>query len=323
VLYGWVQARDGMRRGLPLVVAEGYIDVIAIQKSGVAAAVAPLGTALTVEQIQLLWKLNDEPVLCFDGDAAGQRAQLRALERLLPVLEPGKSARFATLPDGKDPDDVIAAEGPDGFRKIIDMSCSLIDSLWVQMAARFDLRQPESRASFWQSVRGHVRGIANNQVRGAYGDEIESRIAAMRAEMRGLSAAVMPLQRSRRPQTGLIARHRAILALVLAHPALVSSHFEALSMLDLRDEALESLKKALMDAVIREPDLDATALSHHLKGSEFDNILAAVTGDDMKARLPFNPEALTGDKAAAYLDELLQLVGGKSGLFSAGNRPKA
>ena len=103
VLYGWVQARDGMRRGLPLVVAEGYMDVIAIQKSGAAAAVAPLGTALTPDQIQLAWKLHDEPVLCFDGDAAGQRAQLRALERILPVLEPGKSARFATLPDGKDP----------------------------------------------------------------------------------------------------------------------------------------------------------------------------------------------------------------------------
>ena len=323
VLYGWVQARDGMRRGLPLVVAEGYMDVIAIQKSGAAAAVAPLGTALTPEQIQLVWKLHDEPVLCFDGDAAGQRAQLRALERILPLLEPGKSARFATLPDGKDPDDVIAAAGPDGFRKIVGMARSLIDSLWGQMAAGFDLQQPESRASFWQAVRGHVRGIANNQVRGAYGDEIESRIAAMRAEMRGLSAAVMPPQRSRRPQTGLVARHRAILALILAHPVLVPAHFEALSMLDSGDEALESLKKALIDAVIREPDLDATALSYHLKGLNFDNTLAAVTGDDMKARLPFNPETLTSDKAAAYLDELLHLVGGKSGLFSTGNRPKA
>ena len=323
VLYGWVQARDGMRRGLPLVVAEGYMDVIAIQKSGAAAAVAPLGTALTPDQIQLVWKLHDEPVLCFDGDAAGQRAQLRALERILPVLEPGKSARFATLPDGKDPDDVIAAAGPEGFRKIVGMAQSLIDSLWGQMAARFDLRQPESRASFWQAVRSYVRGIANNQVRVAYGDEIESRIAAMRAEMRGLSVAVMPPQRSRRPQTGLVARHRAILALVLAHPSLVPTHFEALSMLDLGMRPSESLKKALIDVVIREPDLDATALSYHLKGSNFENTLAAVTGDDMKARLPFNPEALSSDKAAAYLDELLHLVGGKSGLFSTSDRSKA
>ena len=81
VLYGWVQAREGLRRNLPLVVAEGYMDVVAIHRSGAAAAVAPLGTALTPEQIALLWKLYDEPVLCFDGDVAGQRAQTRALER--------------------------------------------------------------------------------------------------------------------------------------------------------------------------------------------------------------------------------------------------
>jgi DNA primase len=94
VLYGWVQAREGLRRQLPLVIAEGYMDVIAIHKSGVAAAVAPLGTALTPEQIVLVWKLHNEPVLCFDGDAAGQKAQMRALERFLPLLEPGKTARL-------------------------------------------------------------------------------------------------------------------------------------------------------------------------------------------------------------------------------------
>ncbi len=88
VLYGWVQAREALRRNLPLVVAEGYMDVIAIHQSGLAAAVAPLGTALTEEQIGLLWKLHDEPILCFDGDAAGQRAQMRALERILPLLTP-------------------------------------------------------------------------------------------------------------------------------------------------------------------------------------------------------------------------------------------
>ena len=125
VLYGWVQAREGLRRNLPLVVAEGYMDVIAIHHSGAAAAVAPLGTALTPEQIALLWKLHDEPVLCFDGDAAGQRAQTRALERILPLLEPGRSARLAVLPEGKDPDDLIAASGPEGFRKVIGTARSL------------------------------------------------------------------------------------------------------------------------------------------------------------------------------------------------------
>jgi DNA primase len=321
VLYGWVQAREGLRRNLPLVVAEGYMDVIAIHHSGAAAAVAPLGTALTPEQIALLWKLHDEPVLCFDGDAAGQRAQTRALERILPLLEPGRSARLAVLPEGKDPDDLIAASGPEGFRKVIGTARSLVDSLWEQVQAEFDIRQPEARAQFWQAVRGHVRSIGNNQVRSAYGDEIESRIAAMRNQIRGISSMVAP-RRASRPQTGLINRHRAVVALLLAHPSLVSANFEALSMLDSGDQSLESLKKALIDAVIRDPDLDAEAINYHLKGLNFDDVLAAVTGDDMKARLPLDPRQLSNDKAAIQLDELLQLVGGKSGLFSQAGTPK-
>ena len=321
VLYGWVQAREGLRRNLPLVVAEGYMDVIAIHRSGAAAAVAPLGTALTPEQIALLWKLHDEPVLCFDGDAAGQRAQTRALERILPLLEPGRSARLAVLPEGKDPDDLIAASGPEGFRKVIGTARSLVDSLWEQIQAEFDIRQPEARAQFWQAVRGHVRSIGNNQVRSAYGDEIESRIAAMRNHIRGISSMVAP-RRASRPQTGLINRHRAVVALLLAHPSLVSANFEALSMLDSGDQSLESLKKALIDAVIRDPDLDAAAINYHLQGLNLGDVLAAVTGDDMKARLPFDPSRLSNDKAAIHLDELLQLVGGKSGLFSQAGAPK-
>ncbi|MDB0014135.1 DNA primase [Alphaproteobacteria bacterium] len=321
VLYGWVQAREGLRRNLPLVVAEGYMDVIAIHRSGAAAAVAPLGTALTPEQIALLWKLHDEPVLCFDGDAAGQRAQTRALERILPLLEPGRSARLAVLPEGKDPDDLIAASGPEGFRKVIGTARSLVDRLWEQIQAEFDIRQPEARAQFWQAVRGHVRSIGNNQVRSAYGDEIESRIAAMRNQIRGISSMVAP-RRASRPQTGLINRHRAVVALLLAHPSLVSANFEALSMLDSGDQSLESLKKALIDAVIRDPDLDAAAINYHLQGLNLGDVLAAVTGDDMKARLPFDPSRLSNDKAAIHLDELLQLVGGKSGLFSQAGAPK-
>ena len=321
VLYGWVQAREGLRRNLPLVVAEGYMDVIAIHHSGAAAAVAPLGTALTPEQIALLWKLHDEPVLCFDGDAAGQRAQTRALERILPLLEPGRSARLAVLPEGKDPDDLIAASGPEGFRKVIDTARSLVDILWEQSQAKFDIRQPEARAQFWQVVRGHVRSIGNNHVRSAYGDEIESRIAAMRNQIRGISSMVAP-RRASRPQTGLINRHRAVVALLLAHPTLVSANFEALSMLHSGDQSLERLKKALIDAVIRDPDLDAAAINYHLQGSNSGDVLAAVTGDDMKARLPFDPRQLSNDKAAIHLDELLQLVGGKSGLFSQAGTPK-
>ncbi len=322
VVYGWVQARESLRHNLPLVVAEGYMDVIAIHKTGLAAAVAPLGTALTPEQISLLWRLHDEPVLCFDGDTAGQRAQMRALERILPLLEPGRSIRFAVLPEGNDPDDLIRASGYDEFQKVISTASSLIDSLWFSLQKEYDLIQPETRAKFWQAVRGHVRSIGNNQVRSAYGDEIESRIALMRNQTRGVSSMVAP-RLALRPKTGLINRHRALAALLLAHPAMVSANFEALSMLDSGDKKLESLKKALIDVVIGNPDLDVVAIRHHLNGLNFGDVLAELTGEDMRARLPFDPNKLSSDEAAVYFGELLELVSGRSGLFSeAGSKSR-
>lgn len=319
VLYGWVQAREGLRRKLPLLVAEGYMDVIAIQQSGVATAVAPLGTALTEEQIAHLWKLHDEPVLCFDGDAAGQRAQKRALERLLPLLQPGKSARLAMLPSGQDPDDLLRSEGGDGLLKVISTASSLIDSLWTSFAAEHDLRQPEQRAEFWQAVRGQVRQIGHNQVRSAFADEVEARIAAMRAAGRGQARGgpAGPLRpRVRRPAAGVIHRHRAVCALILAHPELVPEMYESLLQIDSGDVGLEGLKKAAIDAVIRDPDLDAAALKHHLEGLNLTDAIDVLEGDEMRARMPFNPAALTGEEAGRQLGELLRLVGGSSGLFS-------
>ena len=297
------------------------MDVIAVQRSGIAAAVAPLGTALTPEQITLLWKLHDEPILCFDGDAAGQRAQSRALERILPLLEPGRSARLATLPAGKDPDDVLGESGPEGLRKILGTAQALVDSMWTTTAAQFDTQQPEARAQFWQAVRCHVRSIGNNQVRGAYGDEIENRIAAMRSQTRGQTTSFMA-RRAIRPATGLMHRHRAILALILAHPGLIPANFEALSMLEIADQKLDNVKKAVIDAVISDPDLDVAALNYHLQERDLGSALEDLTGDEMKSRLPFSPYALTPERAGAHLEELLGLVDGKSGLFSKTRTPR-
>jgi len=324
VLYGWVQAREALRRNLPLVVAEGYMDVIAIHQSGVAAAVAPLGTALTEEQIGLLWKLHDEPILCFDGDGAGQRAQMRALERILPLLTPGKSARLAVLPAGKDPDDLLREAGSDGFSKVLATARSLVDSLWDGIAAQHDVRQPEARAQFWQEVRNRVRLIAHNQVRSAYGDEIETRISAMRNAGRQ-QGGMMQMRRAavRRPSTGMINRHRAILALLLAHPELIASAYEQLLSSESGDAGLESLKKAMIDAVIGDPDLDVEALTYHLNGSGMSEQLAALVGDEMKARLGCDPKSLSSEEAGRQLEELLNLVSGKSGVFStAAQSPK-
>ena len=125
VLYGWPQARERVKRNLPLLLVEGYMDVISVTASKKAAALAPLGTALTEEQISLAWRLHDEPILCFDGDVAGRNAANKAIERILPILEPGKTVRIAALPDGSDPDDVLRHQGAEGLMHIIDSASSL------------------------------------------------------------------------------------------------------------------------------------------------------------------------------------------------------
>src|SRR6195256_818447 len=111
MLYNAAPARQAAHRGAPVIVVEGYVDVIAMVTAGFAATVAPLGTALTEDQLALLWKMADEPVLCFDGDKAGQRAAFRGCDIALPRPQPGKSLSFASLPDGQDPDDLVRSGG--------------------------------------------------------------------------------------------------------------------------------------------------------------------------------------------------------------------
>src|SRR5579875_491518 len=130
MLYGLAHARRGAAEEGRLVVVEGYMDVIALHQAGFGIAVAPLGTALTEAQLGELWRLVDEPILCFDGDAAGQRAAARAAERALPLLKPGKSLRFVTLPAGEDPDTLIQRQGVAAMREILEGARPLIDLVW-------------------------------------------------------------------------------------------------------------------------------------------------------------------------------------------------
>ena len=148
VLYGWSAARaaatSGTRMGDPgAIVTEGYMDVIALHRAGFATAVAPLGTALTEFQLHELWRLAPEPILCFDGDAAGQRAAVRALRRALPLLRPGQSLRFAELPAGEDPDSIIRAAGSAAFDQILAAARPLSgDALGNRSSAAGDWTRP-------------------------------------------------------------------------------------------------------------------------------------------------------------------------------------
>ena len=153
MLYALDKAREGVRGGAELIVVEGYMDVIALHAAGFSGAVAPLGTAFTEAQIEQLWKLAPEPIVCFDGDAAGQRAALRAADRALPILAPGLSLRFAVMPLGDDPDSLVRKRGPEALRDVLRHAKPLSDVVWESEVVGRVLETPEQRAEIG---RAHV-----------------------------------------------------------------------------------------------------------------------------------------------------------------------
>jgi DNA primase len=162
VLYAWAAARANLARGEggespPVIVVEGYMDVIALHRAGFGTAVAQLGTALTETHLHELWRLSPEPVLCFDGDNAGQRAMLRALHRALPLLQPGRSLRFAVLPSGEDPDSLIRAGGKPAFAEILATARPLSEMLWQSELAARPIDTPERRADLERRVMADAR----------------------------------------------------------------------------------------------------------------------------------------------------------------------
>ncbi len=155
------------------------MDVIALTEAGFGEAVAPLGTALTEEQVKLLWRMSEEPILCFDGDAAGRKAAFRAVETALPLLKPGFSVRFAFLPGGLDPDDLVRQQGPQAFAEELGKTRALFDVLWEREAQEQDLSTPEQRAAFEARLKAMVAKIGDAAVRSHYESELRETLWAL------------------------------------------------------------------------------------------------------------------------------------------------
>lgn len=175
-VYNGANARQAAYEQKSIIVAEGYMDVIALASAGLENAVAPLGTALTPEQIQLLWRMAEEPVLCFDGDLAGKKAAFRAVETALPLLKPGYSLKFAFLPDGKDPDDYIKENGSDEMRSILAAAKPLSEVLWQKEFLASDWDTPERRAALEQNLMNLINTIEDQNVRSHYARDVKSRL---------------------------------------------------------------------------------------------------------------------------------------------------
>ncbi|HWV82794.1 MAG TPA: DNA primase [Hyphomicrobiaceae bacterium] len=314
-LYNIHRARPVAFETSRIVVVEGYMDVVALDQAGFQAAVAPLGTALTEAQVQLLWRVVPEPTLCFDGDGAGQRAAYRAVDTILPLLKPGYSARFAFLTDGQDPDDLVRQQGAAAFEAILTRTKALFDVMWERELATQPVATPEQRAAFEQKMRALVGRIGDASVRGHYEQEVRQTLFSLnRAVLRELGSGHgggarrtagrqnnvqtdwrvrerARLQHKGRPATpalpvpssalaarlaALPAREALILKALINHPWLIEEHAEQIATLEFTVPALVELKDAVLAALAEEIPLDSVGLHNHLSGTGLSHVVALV-----------------------------------------------
>jgi DNA primase len=271
VLYGWSVAR-GVADGASVIVTEGYMDVIALHRAGFSGGVAPLGTSITDFQLQELWRLAPEPILCFDGDAPGQQAAARVVHRALPLLRPGRSLRFATLPSGEDPDSIIRTEGSDAFGQILATTRPLADMLWELEVRGTPRDTPERLAGIQSRLLEHVQAISDPMVRHEFTILFKQRCDPWQGRRKSLrkppTTAVRdgPPPLPRPPQR----LQREILLRILLHfPGLIVEVAEELASLELPEADFDGLRHEILRLEALRPGLDAGTLQQHLVQSGF------------------------------------------------------
>jgi DNA primase len=284
VLYGWAQARAAAGGAGPVIVVEGYMDVIALQRAGFVGAVAPLGTALTERQIEELWRIAPEPILCFDGDAAGLRAAGRAVDRALPLLKPGYTLRLATLPEGEDPDTLVLRHGVQAMREVLDGARPLAEFLWTLESHAGPLDTPERRAALDRRLEERARRIADRAVQAHYlryfkektfeifrGPGFRPVSGASRGGSRRWNKLPAPPTEPPPQSPAALGRRQeeVILAIFLNHPHLLGEAAEELAQLEFSSRELDALCREILHIHSLRPDLDAEALQLHLLGQGY------------------------------------------------------
>jgi DNA primase len=329
-LYNLDRASPASRKSGRVIVVEGYMDVVALSQGGFPESVAPLGTALTEHQIERLWKMVEVPVLCFDGDSAGRKAAVRAAMRALPLLRPGHSLAFATLPPGQDPDDLLKAEGPAAFQVILDAAEPLIDRLWADAHAAGPLDTPEQRAGFKQRLRDMTDAIAHPDIRAHYVHLFKERHDAL------FFARAPFAPRERRPDRGGGGRDRrgnwtppiapptgearaisnagmhgmllrGVLAGLLRYPSEIYVHMEALSSLRIGDPEGSGLLAALIDSACREEIVETDALLTILgQGDLYNRAKGLLRADALN--FTFTRKSADPDRARRDLGEAVRVM---------------
>jgi len=323
-LYNLDRAAPAARKSNRVLVVEGYMDVIALAQAGIAEAVAPLGTALTEAQLERLWRMVDVPVLCFDGDAAGQKAAIRAAHRALPMLAPGRSLSFVTLPQGQDPDDVVKSGGAAAMEKLLAEPQPLVDRLWQAELAAEPLDTPEQRAGLKRRLGDLAGQVGDAGVRFEYQAEFRRRADQHFTPQR---KPFVPMARGKQPwrpgpqpvMSDTKAVHaagidpilcKAVLAGLIRHPVEIARHVEVLGSLKLADGALARLFEAVVDLALedrRGGPLDSAGLVTILASSG----LGEIAGELLRAdTMPYTFTQKSGDAARARedLDEAITIL---------------
>jgi DNA primase len=309
-LYGLDLAREGAFRGASVVAVEGYMDVIALHQAGFTGAVAPLGTALTAEQLGELWRLSPEPVLCFDGDAAGARAAARAAETALPLITTDRTLRFATLPAGEDPDTLTAKRGAAGFQAVLDAARPMAEALFGLVAEGRPAATPEQRAALRHRLTGAAGAIADKALAAEYRRVLLDRFfAASRSTRPGQRPPPRSLPR---PAIALgpvrAERARMMFAIILRHPWLLPQVEEAVGLLDLPPGPPTQLRDAILAWHVAAEPLDSEGLIAHLALYGVEDAVSwalAPTGLPLAARA----EALPGEVEEGFWHFFLRLRG--------------
>ncbi len=316
-LFNLHRAAPAARHSGRIVVVEGQMDVIALAAAGIAEAVAPMGTALTERQLEMLWRMVEMPILCFDGDAAGQRAAMRAAARALPMLRPAHSLKIVKLPAGMDPDDLIKRDGVAALEALLAQPLSLLDLLWEHERDAQPLTTPEDKAGLKARLMAHVEVIADRDIQALYRRELSERYSAFafprreerewRPAQRGQGAP--PIRRSDPKQVARLRKHAgsrdalaaAVVAGLLRFPHELALHADALAQADLGDPRFA----ALVDAVDEGQALETAQLATILAARG----LAAPAPDEYAAlRFGFLVEDAPTEQARADLAQAVALL---------------
>ena len=326
-LYNLDKASPASRQTNRIIVVEGYMDVIALAEAGIADAVAPLGTALTENQLAMLWRMVPVPILCFDGDGAGQKAAMRAATRALPLLRPGFSLAFATLPAGQDPDDLVRAKGAEGFAAILEDAQPLVERLWAHEVAAGPLATPEERAALKTRLLAHADAIEDADVRHHYREAFREKLDALFTRQRPergprVPCASQPARGGRRfapdprlqppgeetralGQTGIAGPlAAALLGGLLRYPEAIRRNEEALIRLAIPDSGDAELLGLMLDIANGREGLDCEGLLAILEPMKvYNRAMTLLRADGM--HFSFN-RRLEGEEADAARETALR-----------------